>query len=253
MIRGVVGAVLMLVAPVSAPLGAQEAGRFPPDSLTNLKVFPKTIPVRSLIDSMRAFTFALGVRCPYCHVGEEGQPLSTFNFAADDKRPKRVARVMLDMVQHINSEHLADVPARSDPPVVVTCETCHRGRAKPERLQDVLARQVTDSGVDAAVALYRRLREQYYGRASFDFGENALGRFVGDLVRARQGDAALAFARLNAELFPASALAHVGIADAYLAKADTPNAVAALRTAIAKDSALAGFLGRRLRALGSGS
>lgn len=233
---------------VAAPLNAQ--GRFPPESLTNLKVFPRTIPVRALIDSMRNFTFALGVRCSYCHVGEEGQPLSSYDFAKDDKRAKRTARVMLDMVKHINGEHLADVPERSNPPVVVTCETCHRGRAKPERLQDVLARQQADSGTDAAVAMYKRLREQYYGSAAFDFREGTLNRWAQELVRGGKADAGLAVARLNAEQFPASGQPLVVVAEAYLAKGDTAQAVTNYRAAIAKDSTMAGPLRRRLQALG---
>ncbi|MGH6693463.1 MAG: hypothetical protein ACREF4_22565, partial [Gammaproteobacteria bacterium] len=78
--------VLAAVAFLTLPAAAQQPARkFPPDSLTNLKVFPKNIAVRALIDSMRQVTFALGVRCEYCHVGEAGQPLETFDFKADDK------------------------------------------------------------------------------------------------------------------------------------------------------------------------
>lgn len=248
--RSAVRATLVAVVAffAAAPLSAQ--GRFPPESLTNLKVFPKTIPVRALIDSMRGITFALGVRCSYCHVGEEGQPLSSYEFAKDDKRAKRAARVMLDMVKHINGEHLADVPERSNPAVVVTCETCHRGRARPERLQDVLARQRADSGLDAAVAMYRRLREQYYGSAAFDFREISLNRWAQELVRGGKADDALGVARLNAEQFPASGQPLVVMGEAYLAKGDTAQAVASFRGAIAKDSTLAGPLRRRLQALG---
>lgn len=34
---------------------------------------------------MRGFTRALGLRCSHCHVGEEGAPLATYDFAADEK------------------------------------------------------------------------------------------------------------------------------------------------------------------------
>ncbi len=241
-------AVLTVGAPPAA--GQQAEHKFPPDSLTNLKVFPKNIPVRALIDTMRGFTFALGVRCEYCHVGEAGRPLTTFDFGSDDKRNKRTARVMLDMVKHINGMHLADVPERSRPPVVVTCETCHRGRTKPERLRDVLARQLADSGLEATVRLYGGLRERYYGAQAFDFREGTLNRFAGDLVRAGQTDNALAIARLNSEQFPASGQPLVAMSEAYLAKGDTANAVASLRAAAAKDTTLAGQIRRRLQALG---
>src|SRR5690349_21026670 len=110
---------------------AAAQGKFPPDSFTNLKVLPKDISKPALINMMRSFTGALGVRCQYCHVGREGMPLDSFNFASDDKRTKKVARVMLHMVMHINEEHLAEVPDRPEPHVVVKCATCHRGIARP--------------------------------------------------------------------------------------------------------------------------
>ena len=52
---------------------------------------------------MRNFTSALGVRCQFCHVGQEGQPLAPFDFASDQKRNKLVARQMLRMVAEINA------------------------------------------------------------------------------------------------------------------------------------------------------
>lgn len=232
-----------------APAGAQQ--RFPPDSLTNLKYYPKTIAVRSLIDSMRAFTGALGVRCTYCHVGEEGQPLETYDFAKDDKRPKRVARVMLDMVKHINDEHLADVPARSNPPVVVRCETCHHGLAKPERLEDVLARSIADSGVDAAVRSYRALRTRYYGSASYDFRERTLNEMSRQLIRGGKPDDALALLRLNAEQFPESGMPILLMGEAQVVKGDTAAAIESIRAAIAKDTTLARQGRQRLQALGA--
>jgi len=251
-VRAVLVSLTVLVA-ASLPAAAQQAERkFPPDSLTNLKSFPKNIAVRALIDSMRGFTFALGVRCEYCHVGEAGRPLTTFDFASDDKRTKRTARVMLDMVKHINGRHLREVPERSSPALRVTCETCHRSRARPERLQDVLARQLADSGLDAAVRLDGRLREQYYGGQAFDFREVTLNRFAGDLARTGQPDNALAIARLNGEQFPASGQPLVVMGEADLAKGDTASAVASWRAAVAKDTTLGAQLRRRLQLLGVG-
>ena len=238
---------LGLVA-LAAPARGQ---RFPPDSLTNLKYYPKAIPVRALIDSMRAFTAALGVRCSYCHVGEESQPLSTYDFAKDDKRAKLVARVMLDMVAHINTEHLADVPERSKPPVVVRCETCHHGLAKPERLQDALARALADSGVDGAVRRYRALRERYYGSAAYDFRENTLNDMGRQLIRGGQAGDALAVLRLNAEQFPEAAMPLFLIGEAQAAQGDTAAAIASIRAAMAKDTTLARQAAQRLQALGA--
>ncbi|HET9706731.1 MAG TPA: hypothetical protein VFP39_00360, partial [Gemmatimonadales bacterium] len=42
-----------------------QAGHFPPDSLINVKVIPRTTPVIQVIGMMRNITSALGVRCPF--------------------------------------------------------------------------------------------------------------------------------------------------------------------------------------------
>ncbi|HXV91013.1 MAG TPA: c-type cytochrome [Gemmatimonadales bacterium] len=241
----------LLVAGLIALAAPARGQRFPPDSLTNLKYYPRAIPVRALIDSMRAFTAALGVRCSYCHVGEEGQPLSTYDFAKDDKRAKLVARVMLDMVAHINTEHLADVPERSKPPVVVRCETCHHGLAKPERLQDALARVLADSGVDAAVRRYGALRERYYGSGAYDFSENTLNEMGRQLIRSAKPDDAIALLRLNTEQFPDAGMPVFLIGEAQAAQGDTAAAIASIRAAMAKDSTLARQGTQRLQALGA--
>jgi hypothetical protein len=231
----------------AAPLHAQ--GRFPPDSLVNLKYFPKTIAVRDLVDSMRFFTFALGVRCQFCHVGQEGMPLDSFNFRSDTLRTKRAARVMLDMVHHINMEHLADVPERPVPNVTVTCVTCHRGLPRPVDLATVIGATVQQSGLDSAVKAYRGLRERYYGRAAYDFGEQSLNTAADGLRARSRFDDALGILRLNAEFFPDSAQVYFRMGEAFLGKADTANAVANYRAALQKDPRTFGAM-RRLRDLG---
>src|SRR5437868_1796735 len=90
----------LLVVPALA--AAQAAGHFPPDSLVNTRVIPRHTPVIEVIGTMRNFAGGLGVRCQYCHVGREGMPLDSFDFASDDKRPKLVAREMMRMVEEIN-------------------------------------------------------------------------------------------------------------------------------------------------------
>lgn len=56
--------------------------------------------------------------CNYCHAGA--------NFAGDEKYPKVVARRMLEMTRHINTDWKQHVAATG-----VTCYTCHRGNAVP--------------------------------------------------------------------------------------------------------------------------
>jgi len=216
------------------PAPARAQAHFPPDSLVNLKYFPKTIAVRDLIDSMRTFTFALGVRCQFCHVGREGMPLDSFNFRSDSLRTKRAARVMLDMVRHINDEHLADVPDRPRPRVVVTCVTCHRGVNRPVDLATLLlgAARAAGGGLDSALRAYRGLREVYYGRAAYDFGEPTLNLVAEGLAADRRFDDAVAVLRLNAQYFPASPQIPTRLGEALLAKGDTAGAVAAYRQAL---------------------
>ena len=68
----------------------------------NLKVLPKNITPEELSETMKGFAFALNARCENCHVGEAGQPLTTFDFPADEKPMKASARIMLKMVAAIN-------------------------------------------------------------------------------------------------------------------------------------------------------
>ena len=108
---------------------ALTAGTQLPQKYTNLQVLPKNIPPGDLVATMKGFTAALGVRCEHCHVGE-GNDLSKFDFASDAKPTKKVARTMVHMVEHINTEHLKGIgdPARQPK---VTCFTCHQGMKTP--------------------------------------------------------------------------------------------------------------------------
>ena len=107
-----------------------QAGKFPPDSLVNVRALPHATPMPQLINVMKNFTSALGVRCQYCHVGAEGQSLNTFDFITDEKRTKVVARQMMFMLQEIN-RRVDSLPGRADPAARVTCNTCHRGKTNP--------------------------------------------------------------------------------------------------------------------------
>ncbi|MFQ5421507.1 MAG: c-type cytochrome, partial [Anaerolineae bacterium] len=101
-----------------------------PDKFTNLQVLPEDISKQELIGNMRNFAIGLGVRCQFCHVGEEGQPLSTFDFASDEKKTKKTARIMMQMVQNINGDHLEKISGRTRS-IQVNCVTCHHGQSKP--------------------------------------------------------------------------------------------------------------------------
>ena len=224
---------------ISASATAQGAGKFPPDSATNLQVIPNGTPVRQVIGQMRNITQALGVRCPFCHVGEEGKPLSTFNFASDDKPTKLVARQMMLMVAEINRrldtlpEH--DMPGHDMPLVEVTCRTCHRGVHEPIPLSTLIAQAAIEAGPDSAVRAYKALRDQYYGRDAYDFGEGSLNTAAFQVARRQQYDAALALLALNEQEFPASSDMSVVRGNILLMEGDTTAAAGAYRQALARD------------------
>ena len=183
------------------------AAQFPPDSFVNLQVLAPDTKWNDLIPVMAGFTRALGVRCTFCHVGEEGQPLAAYDFPSDEKVTKRKAREMLRMVQAINGAFIANLEGRKDPEIVVECATCHRGTNEPRMLQDVLRHAYAAGGLDSTIAIYRALKERYFGRFTYDFSEVPLADVAGELSgEGAYGDAEALFA-LNVEEHPESPFA----------------------------------------------
>ncbi|HEV8265601.1 MAG TPA: c-type cytochrome [Gemmatimonadales bacterium] len=234
---------------LAATLSAQAPGHWPPDSLINTKVIPHNTPVMDVIGMMRNVTGALGVRCQFCHVGEEGMPLERFDFAKDEKRTKLVARQMMRMVEEIN-RRLDTLPEHdhTGPNLQVTCATCHRGVSRPVPLASLIQETATSAGADSATRLYRALRERYYGRDAYDFGEPSLNIAAFRLARARRFDEAFALLRLNEELFPNSSAMYVFRGNIHLMRADTAAAADAFREAVRRDPANEEAKGR-LRAI----
>lgn len=231
----------------ATPMFAQ-AGKFPPDSLINTKVIPKGTPVIQVIGTMRNFAGDLGVRCQFCHVGEEGQPLSQFDFAVDQKRTKLVARQMMQMVQEIN-RRVDTIPGHTSDDPQVACATCHRGVSTPMPLFAVLLDAGKAAGADSATRAYRALRQRYYGSGAYDFGESQLNIAAFRLAQAGKADDALALLTLNEEFFPKSSAMYVFRGNVLLMKADTNAAAEAFREAVKKDSTNGEARGR-LRAIG---
>ncbi|MGZ8377403.1 MAG: c-type cytochrome [Gemmatirosa sp.] len=198
----------------------------------NLKVLPADMPMRAVRDTMTAFTRALGVRCTYCHVGTEGQPLATYDFASDEKTAKQKAREMMRMAATINGEHLPRVPERRTPPIAVTCMTCHRGLAEPRPLQQVLLSAYETGGIDSTEARYRALRTQYFGRAAYDFGETTLAEVAAALRARNRLPDAVRLHLLNTQMTPTSGFAFRQAATAQLAAGDTAGARTSLEKAL---------------------
>jgi tetratricopeptide (TPR) repeat protein len=174
-----------------------------PDEYTNLEVLPEDITRERLSGIMRGFTDALGMRCSTCHVGEEGLPLETYDFASDDKPAKLKAREMLKMVQAINGQYLANLPQRREPNVAVSCTTCHRGVSRPEPIESIVENTMRSEDLDFALERYRELREEYYGSAAYDFTDGPLASLAQRLA-ADDAEAAKRILAENLELNPES-------------------------------------------------
>jgi photosynthetic reaction center cytochrome c subunit len=114
--------------PRPAPPGIKTAG----ETFKNVEVLTD-VPADQVIPSMRYITFALGVRCEYCHV--EG------HFDSDDKPAKKRARGMMKMMFAIDNTYFGGHRA-------VTCYTCHRGAAKAAAMP-VLADVISTSDASA--------------------------------------------------------------------------------------------------------
>jgi tetratricopeptide (TPR) repeat protein len=219
-------------------LAAPSAGRSQewswPERGENLQVLPADFPPQRMSAVMRGFTRALGVRCSYCHVGEEGQPLSSYDFASDDNPMKNVARTMYRMLGVVN-DTLATIDPSGPKAVNMWCHTCHRGRPRPTTLDEELAEVHEAEGIDATIAAYRELRERFYGRGTFDFGEatlNTLGYAM--LGEGNPADAIQIF-RLNAEQYPESANAWDSLGEAYLAAGDEARSIEAYEKSLELD------------------
>ena len=211
---------LALLAPSAA--GAQEWSW--PERGENLQVLPEDFPPERLRAVMLGFTRALGVRCTYCHVGEEGQPLTTYDFESDSIPQKDIARTMYRMLGVIN-DTLGTIQASGPKPVNMWCHTCHRGRPRPTTLDEELAEVHETEGIDATIAAYRELREQFHGRGAFDFGEGSLNTLGYALLGEERLPDAVAIFQLNAEQFPQSANAWDSLGEGYLAAGDLERAI----------------------------
>jgi hypothetical protein len=240
-------AVIVIVA-LGSRLAAQAPGKFPPDSLINTQVIARGTPILQVIGTMRNFTGHLGVRCQYCHVGEEGRDLAEFDFTSDEKRTKVVARQMMRMVEEIN-RRLDSIPGRPTPGLQVTCGTCHRGTTRPVPLSTLVGDLALSAGADSAIRAYRSLRAKYYGTDAFNFGESSLNIAAFRLGRAGRFPEAFALLGLNEALFPGSSGLAVFRGNITLMTGDTTAAAAAYREALRRDPANEEARGR-LRGLG---
>jgi tetratricopeptide (TPR) repeat protein len=168
--------------------------------------------------NMQEIAQGLGVKCEYCHAGPA-------------KSKVDIARAMIAMTRDINTKIVAATGKQAKEATHVSCITCHRGVAIPGQLSDILTKTALDNGPDAAVAQYRDLRSQYYGRQSYDFGEETLLTSAQQLVRVKP-ELSIPLLRLNLEFYPKSVRSYAQIAFAYTRNLDDEAAIATLEKAL---------------------
>lgn len=185
------------------------------------------------IPNMQQVAQDLGVKCDYCHTGQRfGQPPAAPAAAAGALPSKfEIARAMIAMTNDLNTRILAATGKTPATAAKVTCMTCHRGVTVPGELSDIIAHTALRDGPDAAIAQYRDLRSRYYGRGTYDFGEDTLLGSAEQLLRVKP-QAAIPILELNVEFFPKSVQSYSRIAYAYTRSLDDASAMKALEKAL---------------------
>jgi pentatricopeptide repeat protein len=157
-----------------------------------------------------------------------------YDFPSDDNPNRNRAREMLRMLDDIN-QHLKNIQPSGDQRVNMWCNTCHRGRPKPMTLEEELAEQYRKNGVEPALDYYADLKQKYYGRGPYDFGENALNNFGYEVLKTDAAGAIEAF-RLNAAEFPQSGNVWDSLAEAYMKSGNVKKAEEYYQKALARDA-----------------
>ena len=215
-------ALLIGSRPVSAQL---------PDKFTNLKVLAKDISKDELISVMRGFSQSLGVRCEHCHVDDDTSTPKRVDFASDEKKEKKIARVMMKMASEINGSLLPKTGIQS--PAQVRCVTCHHGLARPETLVDALEATIQKDGVQAGQEQYRQLRDKYYGSGAYDFRPGSLATVAEWLADDRKDfEGAISLIQFSIGVDPAAAESYVTLGRIQEAKGDKEDAIASYKKAL---------------------
>jgi len=205
-----------------------------PDEFENLKILPEDISKRELVSMMRGFAGSLGQRCSFCHVGgEDPNSLEGMDFASDELEHKRTARVMIKMVNDINSNHLAELEKES--PLRVQCVTCHRGVKEPEAIEDIMMGVIESDGLEAASTRYLELREKYYGSGAYNFGSGPLNDVAERLAGQENLDGAIEVMKMNIEFNPTESYPHLLLGQIYVQNGDKEAAIASMERALEID------------------
>jgi hypothetical protein len=126
--RGFRAAFAAIAAMALCALGSRELRAQTADAKTAEQVYKNIIqlkgtPADQLTPAMQFISASLGVDCEFCHV--QGK------FELDDKGAKKTARQMMAMTTAINKDSFGGR-------LQVTCNSCHRGSARPVAVPAVL-------------------------------------------------------------------------------------------------------------------
>ena len=80
-----------------------------------------------LLNTMNAYGRALSVNCTFCHVANQ--------WDNESKPEKATARVMMNMVNAVNTEQFTKLrPNQAGRTPTISCTTCHRGLQRPGQM-----------------------------------------------------------------------------------------------------------------------
>ena len=190
----------------------------------NLKVLPDTTSPNQLRQVMHMFTTALDVHCNYCHDDSKGKDFNSIDFPSDAKDTKKVARVMMQMVQKINDDFISRANQIEQLQGPVTCVTCHHGIAHIQSLSEILLQTYNNKGIDSTFNKYNELKKKYYGGFTFDFRDNSLNDLGNEILNSKNYNDAIKIFEFNANMFPNSWQAYDGLGECYLAIGDKTKA-----------------------------
>ena len=231
----VAAALMMLTASLTAPGPAVGQERWSWPEPQNLQKLPADFTPERLRAVMTGFTRALGVDCSHCHVGEKGEPLTTYDFVSDENPNKSTARLMLDLLGAVNDK-LDEVEPTGPKRVNMWCHTCHRGQPRPMSLGEVLTDALETDGMDAAIARFRELREEFYGSGGYDFSEEGINGLARQLIGVDRAADAIELLKLNVEYYPESARAYGNLGSVYSRQeGERERAIAFLQKALELD------------------
>src|SRR5882762_2868410 len=134
LVAGIAWAVTGMSAPYCCAQANSSAAqpKMTEQAFKNIQVL-KGLPADQLIPSMQFISASLGVECDYCHV--EGA------FDKDDKKPKPIARKMIQMMFAINKDSFEGHRE-------VTCNSCHRGSPHPAGIPAIASEEAAPAGVE---------------------------------------------------------------------------------------------------------